>query len=595
MSCSFKTFAVIDSKTQGGVFALEKNKVSFVIRQDTPDEKRTEYPIDKVETVEFVETMHEWKISFHLDNKTTLRFVGVKNDDKAKVQTACGELGLETVTRAANLTGRTWGDLEIRHGLATLSLDNKVSFDVPLSSLNQSISQSKHELELLCKLQAEPKDSLMELTTIRFYIPGSNSTNDNPADEMNQVIKQESENLNSESPSIVRIDDIQLGQPRGKYTFQFREDGLQLQSKTYSNLIPWGNIKRSYFFSESADMKQLVLGFSPPLKIGSTSHNLILVDLPVGPEITIQINATEDDLKNKWDGKLDPEMTDTVQNLFPFLIQAFCGSKLIGADKTFESRNGFHSVGTSYKGNEGSLYFAKKQIFFLKKPLVMIRFDDIKSVQFTDLDTQGTFSRTFGLLFKMKQDGTRPMEFLNIDNLDFDALFQHFDNVGLEVEQRARMSELVGKLATGPMKSKEDIMEERRVKRTIAMLQAEDEDDDDDDDDDYQESGSSDSDDDDDDDDSDDDGRRKKKSSKKSSKKDKKDKKSSKKDKKDKKDKKSSKKDKKDKKDKKRSHGDMEALPMDAEDDAVEQQAKKQRGNNKGTESGDEEVQLNLA
>src|SRR5690606_34321977 len=116
-----------------------------------PGQVKHSHPTKKILDVEFVETLHQWKLSFHLDNQTTYRFVGLPEGDAKKLRGVCEDLGLEVFTRQVNIAGRSWGTLDIQHGLATLSLDSKITFDVPLNTLTQTIAQSKYELEMICK------------------------------------------------------------------------------------------------------------------------------------------------------------------------------------------------------------------------------------------------------------------------------------------------------------------------------------------------------------------------------------------------------------------------------------------------------------
>eukprot|EP00461_Guttulinopsis_vulgaris_P007755 UN07805 len=113
-------------------------------------------------------------------------------------------------------------------------------------------------------------------------------------------------------------------------------------------------------------------------------------------------------------------MTDTMQTLVPHVLSSFCDCKIFGADKTFTPPNNMQYVPAYHKSIEGMLYMLKRGILFVKNPSMLIRYDDVKEVQFTNLDDgNGALeSRTFNLMIELKIVKTK-LEFIAIDNRYF--------------------------------------------------------------------------------------------------------------------------------------------------------------------------------
>lgn len=561
-------FMVNDQRTARVSISIDDQKITINFPKGAPsiEHKRS----DLVE-VESTETAHPFKLTFAFP-KTFIRLVGVGQSTVNDVEKWCNKVNVPFISRAAAITGRSWGDIEIEHGLASLRLDDKVHFDYPLQQIKQITKQSNYDLDVALKTNPAVKDDVHELCSIRYYVPPTEYSTETAVELQGRFEEHAGFLQTDRSAFICQLNDLQLAYPSGKYTFGFTENHLNLSNnKKFDYNIEWSHVKRLFLLddAQSTGRKLLLVGLEPGFKQGNKSYTFITIVLPDGPTVDLHLNASDDDFTNKWHGKLSSTMPDTMQNLVPTLLSAFSTDRIYGPDNSFKSYNQESFVQAYNKSNEGSLYMMKRGLMYVKNPTTYIRYDDIKEIRFDQLDDgTGAFaSRTFNLVIEVKQSKTK-MEFVSIVNENFDSMYTYFDKNNIPMRDSASLKRYVGRLSTASnMKSMQDRQDDAAARKRVQQLKDQASEDDDEDDEDFTMDDEESSEDDYSDDS--DSGKKSKKSSKK-----------------DKKEKKSSKKDKKDKKDKKKRD-----RTEDADDaEAITKKAKKQK--TKAGDSGDEEVSL---
>jgi structure-specific recognition protein 1 len=127
------------------------------------------------------------------------------------------------------------------------------------------------------------------------------------------------------------------------------------------------------------------------------------------------------------------------------VLKAFTERPVIIPGKSYVSADGFSKfLSCSYKANAGFLFMLEKSFFFSNKPPMLIRHDDIESIEFARME-QGFSGRMFDLVLKVR--GEKPMTFTNVDRKEYNNLFDflvkkdmHIDNLKTRKQQRNKIS-----------------------------------------------------------------------------------------------------------------------------------------------------------
>ena len=109
-----------------------------------------------------------------------------------------------------------------------------------------------------------------------------------------------------------------------------------------------------------------------PLRQGQTLHHFIALQFEKEREVKVTINLSKEELKEKYDDKLEPEMEgplfDVLSKLFKNLAKV---SILIPND--FKSAKNEEAIKCSVKASDGHLYPLKSSLVFIHKPVHYIK------------------------------------------------------------------------------------------------------------------------------------------------------------------------------------------------------------------------------
>ena len=103
-----------------------------------------------------------------------------------------------------------------------------------------------------------------------------------------------------------------------------------------------------------------------------------------------------EELKEKYDGKLSQEMEGPLCEIFSRLMRVMVGHKIIvpGSFKKYveneffllispsSSNNNQYAIACSCKATSGYLYPLDKGFIFVHKPVIFVKFEDIRTINF---------------------------------------------------------------------------------------------------------------------------------------------------------------------------------------------------------------------
>ncbi|KAK5130303.1 FACT complex subunit [Meristemomyces frigidus] len=393
---------------------------------------------------------HELKI--YARNAGVVQLDGFRQDDYETIQ-KCFKVwyGVELAAKEHALRGWNWGKGEMGRNELTFNVRNQPAFEIPYTEISNTNLAGKNEVAVEFSLPANGDDTgtnghlggarakgkkmggaTDQLTEMRFYIPGT---------EMRKGRKKDAESgdedagENEENAANVfyeqLMDKAEIGEvagdtfatfleilhltPRGRFDIDLYEKSFRLRGKTYDYKISYDSAKRFFILPKPDDMHQLLcIGLDPPLRQGQTRYPFIVMQFKRDEEVNIELNMTEEDLKNKYAGKLQARYEAPIGTVIAKIFHGLTNKKLFQPSHDFSSHHQQSGVKCSIKANEGHLYCLDRAFLFVPKPATYISFDNISVITMSRVGGAVSASRTFDITVSLK-NGAGEHQFSNIN------------------------------------------------------------------------------------------------------------------------------------------------------------------------------------
>jgi structure-specific recognition protein 1 len=148
-------------------------------------------------------------------------------------------------------------------------------------------------------------------------------------------------------------------------------------------------------------------------------------------QVEITINRSEEVLKQKYNDELQKTMSGSLSNVIAKVFKIVTGKKVFVPGKYASARKS-QCVSCANKASEGYLYPLEKQFIWLHKPPIVVRYDEIESVEFQRYH-QGSSSsttRNFDLAVVLKgsaakTQGVKEYVFTAIDRGEYKNLNEY--------------------------------------------------------------------------------------------------------------------------------------------------------------------------
>lgn len=225
--------------------------------------------------------------------------------------------------------------------------------------------------------------------------------------------------------------------PRGRYSIELYDWFLRLRGNKYDYKIKYDDISRLFLLPKPDDVHNaFVISLDKPIRQGQQRYqNLVLQTTKQQAEVTI--NLDEETLQKEYNGDLQPTMTGSLSNLVAKTFKVIAKKKVFIPGK-FANANQQACVKCALRANEGLLYPLEKQFVFIHKPPVLIRFDEVQSVEFQRYAGGQGSTRNFDLRVTLKGAGAAigPKEytFSGIDRSDYTGLYNFLSGKKIKIE-----------------------------------------------------------------------------------------------------------------------------------------------------------------
>merc|ERR1711865_790058 len=275
-----------------------------------------------------------------------------------------------------------------------------------------------------------------QLVSVRFYIPP-----DPESDPSDRSIKSSAEllqqrimkmaNIRKTTGDVIVEFDMDKGSfltPRGRYSIELYERFFRMRGQKYDYKIKYDDISRLFLLPKPDDVHMaFVIALDKPIRQGQQRYQYLVLQTNKDPD-EVRVNLDEDTLKKEYGDDLQPIMRGSLSNLVAKTFKVIAKKKVFIPGK-FSNANQQPCVKCAFRANEGLLYPLEKQFIFIHKPPILIRFNEVESVEFQRYAGGEGSTRNFDLCVNLKStataagQGTKEYTFSGIDRSDYAGLY----------------------------------------------------------------------------------------------------------------------------------------------------------------------------
>ncbi|TGO21849.1 hypothetical protein BPAE_0196g00010 [Botrytis paeoniae] len=367
------------------------------------------------------------------------------------------------------LRGWNWGKGEFGKSELVFNVQNRPAFEIPYTEISNTNLAGKNEVAVEFtpanaddtgtngalggarakgKKSGAGKDQLVEM---RFYIPGvaskkgaregeEDSGDEADGEETNastifyDTLMEKAEIGDVAGDTVATFLDVLHLTPRGRFDIDMYENSFRLRGKTYDYKIQYDNIKKFMVLPKPDELHFMIcIGLDPPLRQGQTRYPFLVMQFKKDEEVTIDLNMTEDVMKDKYAGKLSIHYEQPLHEVVTQVFRGLAGKKINQPAKDFLSHHSQYGIKCSIKASEGFLYCLEKAFMFVPKPATYITYEQITVITFSRVGGATSASRTFDIAVGMK-GGAGETQFSNINREEQKNLEDFFKIKGIRVK-----------------------------------------------------------------------------------------------------------------------------------------------------------------
>ncbi|XP_064613506.1 FACT complex subunit SSRP1-like isoform X2 [Liolophura sinensis] len=413
-----------------GRLKLQSNLVIF---KNIKTGKVDQYNPNDIESVTWMKRARGYCLKVMLENGTIHRYDGLKEGEYEKLSQFVSKYYNTTLEKKdLSVKGWNWGVADFKGNSLSFNVDKKTAFEVPLGNVSHSTT-AKNEVTLEFHQNDDAAVSLMEM---RFFIPTDSTQPDkDTVQEFYNNVIAKADIIQATGESIAAFSEVQCLTPRGRYDIKIYPTFLQLHGKTFDYKIPYTTVLRLFLLPHK-DGRQMffVMSLDPPIKQGQTRYHFLISLFNKEDEMTIELGLSEEELKEKYDGKLTQEMSGLEYEVISRVFKAVVNRK-ITVPGGFTSHQGHQCINCSYKAATGLLYPLERGFIFVHKPPMHIRFDEIAAVNFA---RSAGSTRSFD--FDVETKSGTVYTFVGIEKDEYGKLYDFVSQKKLRVKNIGGMS-----------------------------------------------------------------------------------------------------------------------------------------------------------
>ena len=190
--------------------------------------------------------------------------------------------------------------------------------------------------------------------------------------------------------------------PRGRYAIELYATSLRLRGQKYDYKIRYDDINRLFLLPKPDEIHMcFVIALDKPIRQGQQRYPCLVLQVnKEQDEVTVNLDA--ETLEKEYKGELQPVMRGSLSNLIAKTFKLIANKKVLIPGK-FSNAFGHPAIQANFKANDGLLYPLEKQFVFIHKPAILVRFNEIESVEFQRYAGGQGSTRNFDLCVNLKQ------------------------------------------------------------------------------------------------------------------------------------------------------------------------------------------------
>jgi len=304
---------------------------------------------------------------------------------------------------------------------------------------------------------------------IRFYIPPDPDVDPNdksipyPAELLQQKIMQTASIRKTTGDILVEFEQAKgtFLTPRGRYAIELYDWFLRLRGQKYDYKIKYDDINRLFLLPKPDEVHMaFVIALDKPIRQGQQRYQYLVLQATKDPD-EVTVNLEEEALQKEYGGELQPVMRGSLSNLIAKTFKVIARKKVFIPGK-FANANQQACVKCAYRANEGFLYPLEKQFVFIHKPPILIRFNEVESVEFQRYAGGQGSTRNFDLCVNLKASasasgGPKEYTFMGIDRSDYAGLYNFLGTKKIKIKNLENVGSVIETTRKAPVYNEDEI------------------------------------------------------------------------------------------------------------------------------------------
>jgi structure-specific recognition protein 1 len=209
-----------------------------------------------------------------------------------------------------------------------------------------------------------------------------------------------------------------------------------MRGQKYDYKIKYDDISRLFLLPKPDDVQMaFVIALDKPIRQGQQRYQHLVLQTSKDPD-EVRVNLDEETIKKEYGDDLQPIMRGSLSNLVAKTFKVIAKKKVFIPGK-FSNANQQPCVKCALRANEGLLYPLEKQFVFIHKPPVLIRFNEVESVEFERYAGGQGSTRNFDLRVTLKANslaGQNEYTFSGIDRSDYTGLYDFLSKKSIRIK-----------------------------------------------------------------------------------------------------------------------------------------------------------------
>jgi len=413
-----------------GLLKLTDEKIQFTHNKSG---KKESVKAEEVEMVNWQRLAGGWGIRMFTKEGNLHRYAGFKEAERERVAKHFStNYNLDMLDRELSVKGWNWGSASFNGNVLSFEVGKNDAFEIPLNYVSTCTS-AKNEVTLEF---ANNDDAPVNLSEVRFHVPTNELAGDvDPAEAFKEIIVKKAKiGTTSTGDAIAIFQEVNSLAPRGRYLIKMYPTFIHLHGKTFDYKIPVGSVMRLFLLPHK-DQRQMYfcVNLDPPIKQGQTRYHYLVFSFMQDEETELELPFTEEELQEKYEGKLEKEMKGPTFEVISKLMKAVV-SKKITVPGSFIGHSGTPAVSCSYKAASGMIYPLERGFIFVYKPPIFIKFEEVKVVNFA---RSGGSNRSFDI--EIHTRGETVYTFSSIEKDEYHRIYDFLKNKKVNVKSTGKM------------------------------------------------------------------------------------------------------------------------------------------------------------